>query len=162
MLRPRVQMAQDSRDQDPRVVRFADHIVEPRYDRVAPFPRGWWHSRDTNEDSKTESGLSPHSCCEYGNHVYCPQHDNHNLVLSHHHIGRPLSRLDNSKAPALKRLIVRDFPSGAVDDQYRALLHVAISQDHGELNWQRPCHSTCEYRSGSKPNAVGSRGTFSY
>ena len=132
MLGPRVQMTQDSRDQDERVVRFADDIVKPRDDRVASVRRGWWHSSDADKDSKTESGLSPHSCREYGNHVYFPQHDNHNLVLSHHGIGRPLSRLDNSKAPALKRLIVRDFPSGTVDDQYRALLHVAISQDHGE------------------------------
>ena len=132
MLGSRVQMAQDSRDKDPRVVRFADDIVEPRHDRVASFRRGWWHPRDANEDSKTESGLGPHSCREYGNHVYFPQHDNHNLVLSHHGIGRPFSRLDNSKAPPLKRLIVGDSPSGAVDDQHRALLHVAISQDHGE------------------------------
>ena len=132
MLGPRVQMAQDSSDQDPRVVRFADDIVESRDDCVASVRSGWWQLRDADEYSKTESGLGPHSCREYGNHVYFPQHDNHNLVLSHHGIGRPFSRLDNSKAPPLKRLIVGDSPSGTVDNQYRALLHVAISQYHGE------------------------------
>jgi len=52
--------------------------------------------------------------------------------VSHYIVGWPLRRLDHSEAATLERSTVRDFASGAVDEENCTLLHVAFAFLHHE------------------------------
>jgi hypothetical protein len=114
---------QNPRDERAGVSRLGYDIVKPRVDCVSALVGGGSLGTDADEHTVPEPRLCTHPRRQHAHRFHLTQHDYYYFIPSHHLVVGPFPSFDDEEPSALKRLTVRSFPTIAVDDENRTLLH---------------------------------------
>ncbi len=118
MLGASAQVPQYSREELPRVPRFADHVVESTADRGAALLRSGGVRCHRDEHSLPEMRFGAQPCGQHGSGLHTLEHDDYHFEERDHVVGGPLTCLDDVETNPFKCEGVRRLVRADVDDKH--------------------------------------------
>lgn len=123
MLGPRAQLPKDAGQQNPRVRRFRDDVVEAGIHAAPPMPRRRLPRHHGDEHTPPEVSLGAQPGSQHGKVFHMAEQYDDYLKAMNHPVSRPLTCLDDEEAGVFQMNLMRRLPSVHVDDQHGTLFH---------------------------------------